>query len=1046
MLLFVIDPALKNTIGTNPPAPAGAGGGGGGAGGGGDGGGDGGGGAGGGAGAAPAPDPLIAWQLRSATIYARLALYLEGTAAMVIAGFQDEMNGVEAWTALVTRYEHRGTFGKAFLHSKLLKTKFEEKGDPDKYFGILESCQTRLGELQHEITDDMLLGIALSALPSSYKPLISVLDTLPELTYDQLKGHVRSFYQRSILHQESATDAANSKALFVKSSDSKGKRACFGCGSEEHFVAECPLNEQSGQRPSNQKKKEGTSKFTKWKSFNQDKSKQPKKKQPGVKFEPAGKKDAKSKEESALSVSHYHEGKSSEDDVSSTVNFVVDSGATTHMTSSIDLVEDMVMELGTVTVAGGRVLISKGKGKIRLEAFNAEGEVCNILLQEVLYVPDLGLNLLSVPKLLSRGANVRFGEQSSYIEAGKIIYPIERKNGLWVWMLKRRAQDLAEEGAAEEPPCALVTKEEKSKLWHGRFGHIGLGNFAKLSANESAEVPEALSGEPDCDVCELGKQTKISLPKTAERHATEPFENLHVDLLGRMDVPSIGGAEYVAVFTDEYTRYVIAKPIEVKADFISSFQRVVNEVRGLGFRVKGLRTDHGGEFISNDLKEYCQERGILQTFTGPYAPQQQGISERMNRTLTEMVRCMLIESGLPKQFWGEAFNTATYLVNRIPDEEGQSPYFKVFERHPRVKHLRVFGCQAFVQVPKGVRAKLDPKAWSGVFVGYDASNWRCYRIWDLTTSTLRLCVHVSFHENVFPMKVNEELPTAPEPTGVEVETMSQAPRLMAEVPVVAEPAPMPEFQVAEEEIPEPEEVKADVPPAMPLLPRNFNLMNLNQQAHVVEEFKAFFASQEISLAVVDGVMDDPKTVEEALRSPYAKEWIAAMEKEIDSLKRTRTWLLVPLPNGVRPIGGKWVFRTKRNEKGEIIEFKARWVAKGYSQKPGVDYLDTYAPVAKMSSIRTLLSLAATNNWELVNMDVNSAFLNSHVTEEMYVIQPEGFEEFGPDGAKLVCKMQKCLYGLKQAPRNWNAVIDAWMVSYGFQISPACRSLCVYLPC
>ena len=205
---------------------------------------------------------------------------------------------------------------------------------------------------------------------------------------------------------------------------------------------------------------------------------------------------------------------------------------------------------------------------------------------------------------------------------------------------------------------------------------------------------------------------------------------------------------------------------------------------------------------------------------------------------------------------------------------------------------------------------------------------------------------------------------------------------------------------------------------------------------------AFFANQEISLAVVDGVMDDPKTVEEALRSPYAKYWIAAMKKEIDSLRKTQTWRLVPLPEGVRPIGGKWVFRTKRNDKGDIIEFKARWVAKGYSQKPGVDYLETYAPVAKMSSIRTLLSLSASNDWELVNMDVNSAFLNSHVTEEMYVIQPEGFEESGPGGVKLVCRMQKCLYGLKQAPRNWNAVIDAWMVSYGFEISPA--DPCVYI--
>jgi hypothetical protein len=942
------------------------------------------------------------------------------------------MNGVEAWRTLEEKYQARGTAGKAFLHSQMIRARYEPKGDPEIYFHTLESSQTRLRQLGHEISDDMLLGIAMEALPTEISDrLMPVLDGIEDLTYDHFKMRVRTFYERNVYQAASKKDSGTPKALWIKDGEKKLMK-CWGCGEVGHPVMECPHNlnqaPKSKTMPFKQKKaSEDGEKNTKWKpATNKHNSKK-------KKFQGRG----AGKDNLALTAflaSDLIKGGQEK----CRINFVVDSGATTHMITDKTHIEDIVYEQVLITVAGGRVLKSIGKGNLKVIICDSEGDACNVTLHEVLIVPELGVNLLSVRKMSAKGAQTVFNGETSYIKTkGGIEFPIVHHMGLCVLRCELPGD--------YQDPVAYTVSSDQSKLWHRRFGHAGLNNFAKVEG-EDIEVPASLKGDEECDVCELGKQTHISFPKSTERHATEPFENVHVDLLGRMDEPSIGGAEFAAVFTDEHTRYVIVKPIEVKADFISSFQRVVSELRALGFRVRGLRSDRGGEFISSDLRDYCQERAIAQTYSGPYAPQQQGISERMNRTLTEMVRCMLVQSGLPKELWAEAFNTAAYLVNRIPDENGLSPYYKVFKRHPKINHLRAFGCRVFVQVPKSERSKLDPKAWSGILVGYDTSNWRCYRIWDPATRTLRLAVHVSFHENVFPMREMieaqyeepyEEL--VPWPSG-DLLRIRGAPLAQPEVEAVIEPAAVEEAHepAAEEKTAEPG--AAPLLPQVirrPLLPRKAKLTNLNQAMYSYED-----CYEEMAFSVMDSVMDDPKTMEEALRSPYRDHWIGAMKKEFESLKATGTWRLVQLPKGAHPVGGKWVFKTKRNEKGEIIEFRARWVAKGYSQKPGVDYLETYAPVARMASIRAVLSLAAKENWELANMDVNSAFLNSHITEEVYVVQPNGFEETGPNGEKLVCRMQKCLYGLKQAPRNWNAVIDAWMVSYGFAISAA--DPCVYV--
>ena len=166
-----------------------------------------------------------------------------------------------------------------------------------------------------------------------------------------------------------------------------------------------------------------------------------------------------------------------------------------------------------------------------------------------------------------------------------------------------------------------------------------------------------------------------------------------------------------------------------------------------------------------------------------------------------------------------------------------------------------------------------------------------------------------------------------------------------------------------------------------------------------------------------------------------------MDHEYNALVKNGTWTLCPLPEGKKAIGTKWVYKTKTDESGQIARYKARLVAKGFSQVPGRDYLDTFSPVAKISSIRVILAISSVNDYELDNMDVDTAFLQTQVNEDIYVQQPKGFAKKGTKGEPLVCKLNKSLYGLKQSSRNWYKEIDAWLKQYG--LSPSAADPCVY---
>ena len=224
---------------------------------------------------------------------------------------------------------------------------------------------------------------------------------------------------------------------------------------------------------------------------------------------------------------------------------------------------------------------------------------------------------------------------------------------------------------------------------------------------------------------------------------------IHGYLCGKLSSPSLAGAEYFLTFIDDKTHYVWTYVLRNKHEVFQVFKewKLLVE-KSSCHRLKTLKTDNGGKFCPAEFEGFLKNEGIKHEYTIPKTPEQNGVVERLNRTLLEAVRCMLADSGLRHCFWAEALSTASYLINRSPTKalSGKTPFEAWFGKKPNVKHLRVFGCAAYPHVPRNERGKLDPKAKRCFFLGYAAQR-KGYRLYDMKTSCIILSRDVVFNKS-----------------------------------------------------------------------------------------------------------------------------------------------------------------------------------------------------------------------------------------------------------------------------------------------------------
>lgn len=256
--------------------------------------------------------------------------------------------------------------------------------------------------------------------------------------------------------------------------------------------------------------------------------------------------------------------------------------------------------------------------------------------------------------------------------------------------------------------------------------------------------------------------TKVPFPP-CERN-TNILELVHSDICEFNGELTRGGSRYFITFIDDCTRYTHVYLMKTKDGAFDKFQIYKALVENQnGMKIKNLRSDRGGEYFPNEFNLFCEEHGIIHQRTAPYTPQHNGLAERKNRTLSEMVNAMLLNSKLPNNLWGEALLAACYVHNRIPSRKFKvSPYEKLKGRRPNLEYIRVWGCIAYYRVPDPKRTKLGPKALRSIFIGY-AENSKAYRLLDLESNVVVESSDVKFFENTFvnDSKVEENATDTP---------------------------------------------------------------------------------------------------------------------------------------------------------------------------------------------------------------------------------------------------------------------------------------------
>ncbi|CAI5536344.1 unnamed protein product [Closterium sp. Naga37s-1] len=623
------------------------------------------------------------------------------------------------------------------------------------------------------------------------------------------------------------------------------------------------------------------------------------------------------------------------------------------------------------------------------------------------------------------------------------------------------------------------------------MGHVALPILQQLVKNEMV-AGIRVKGEPDevlgCPTCIQAKFTRFPFP-SSEATAKAPLDEVVMDVVGPLKLGA-AGAEYFLTIVDVYTRmtwvYVLAKKSDVaetlKTDWFPMVERQQDRL------VKSIRTDRGGEFLSKEFGLWLKKNGIRHSLTMPYSPAMNGIAERANRTITEAARGLLIEAGLPDYFWPDAVRSAYVAKNRALTHVGAEkwvPYVEWIGRKPKVDMLRVFGCMCMALVPKHLRHnKLGAKAIWAVHLGM-AQNSKGWLLWDPFTKKFLVRRDCKFMENLMykdwkaeneakigmrfgevkssglehvelPLELSSGSTTTRQSSLVNWgEEAKDAEEEEEEVQQVSERAPTlpsrttsaPRIRVtpqqrqglhvpaAEEEgrgkrrIQAPNRLTYDAlgKPAKSALVGAALIVGDDKESDYEECAFAFFFPVEMP--------GEPATLKEALESSDAEEWKKAMESELKSIEENGTWELVELPEGRKAITSKWLFKIKSDADGKIERYKSRLVAKGYQQKEKVDYKELFAPVVKPTTLRTLLAGAAIKGWVVKQMDVTTAFLNGVLEEEIFMAQPEGFD----DGSGRVLRLKKALYGLKQAPRQWYLKLRGVLEKIGFTPSSADHS-------
>ena len=879
-------------------------------------------------------------------------------------------------------------------------------------------------------------------------------------------------------------------------------------------------------------------------------------------------------------------------------NWLIDSGASNHYTAMRHILSEFHSTPDITIQTGSGFVVGQGIGNVTIHSSLGVRKI-----HDVIWVPMLAgkSSLLSIPQLTRKGCLVTMVGLNAaiYSDSSERILLLEgifRGKGYFIKMgFCDQTMHLAKLVSRQLSPvrsilvptlmldefsftgrpsstsiCELammagVEDTQPLEVWHLRLGHLNQSAIQQLTTRASGMTigparPQTVS--MNCEACLRGSQHK-NISHARGPPAKKRLEHVWADVKGPLLDRDIYGFRYFVVFLDEFTRYTFELPMVDRGQLCNAYKLFeARAERVSGCSVLHLHAD--GEFIGDDLRLHLRNRGIELYLTQPYAPQMNGLAERVIRTVIEHASAMLWAAGLPIGFWSSAVKCAVFLANRSPHsalQDNITPFEAWFGYQPNLGFLRVFGCRAIAHIPDELRRKITWTSKSSpncIFIGYsDTEN--LFELWDVDKSVVLRKRDVVFWEH----ELGHPRLTSPLPHGVSIllAVASELVQAVAPLQDVSRPiqssapsVPMPllprtgrqsieslptqptiqqraqsgTLQFVAEPLPPDIATKvANIRPASSQ-PRTFQFVN--SSAHDLRYMDASLPVDDIAAYLaVDGVaasfsvedvtshylhfidaLDDqymetyskdewlepldtamgialgefspteayqipslsesikplyvphidrdlPQTYKQAMSHPRREMWKAAMDRELDALKRAGTWDIVDLPKGRRAFPNRWVFAYIRGPKvadyqGQLwkekqgsltrdqleqlaiiskspdaVMGKARLVARGDLQKEGLDYAQTYAPVVKFVSLRIILTWAARNRLKTRHWDIVSAFLHGDIDMVVYMQQPQGFS----DGSNQVCLLKKAIYGLHQSARQFYIKLDSVLGDIGY---------------
>ena len=910
-------------------------------------------------------------------------------------------NPYKMWDCLRKRYAVSNVATQVQLQTKLNRLMYEDQTMSD-FIDSFEEIFNRLEGMGSPFPEQMQVALLLSSFgqksSSKYGSVVAALQTLTDsLTWEHVTARLLQEYEEQQWNSKQASSSTDTHALTAgaarfrhhQSDRRTGRetRSCFSCGRVGHLSRDC------------RKKAEP------WKPR-------------AVSIRTSQR--VNERRQGQANVAKLLIAKTGRTAVDGSL--ILDSGASEHMVKSRAVMQNIrPIQEKAIILGNGNTVVSNRAGEVVVDSLighNDEAYHANVRLRDVLLVPDLNTNLVSCSKLCDAGYKVTFGRFGCAVstEEGNIIMSARMRNGIY-----------EVHGSAIANSAAYSAQVVDEDLWHARFGHANKQSVRRLLMSDAVQSFKAKSShqlhKDGCEACAKGKHCR-AVRHTNYFRATRVGETVHSDVCGPMTRKSLGGAQYYVSFIDEMSGYIMVVPIKKKSDVAARFKSyMVWLERRAECSLKRLHSDNGGEYIA--LEDFLEEQGIEYTRSSPYAPQENGIAERCNRTIVESTRAMLTHAGLPLSFWAEAAVHAADLRNRFfcPRDGKVTSFELVTGRKPRVDHLRIFGSHAWVHIPTQRRRKLEDKSEEGLIIGCRENSQ--YKIWLRHRKEAVFSRDVKIDENRFPgfEWFNDEeqvlLPSVPTPSetrviGLRLPTVPSAEEQQT-VGGSADEAPENEDAIEEDN----EEALTHYPPENQDAVLAEEPKSSSDQEHTASRYPQRQRSQpnyyDPSKANVASVHTacEPTTVHEALSGEEGDQWRAAINSEVSSLEGHGTWTVARRRADKKALPVRFVFKRKVNPSGGPCRYKARLVVKGYMQG---DIENTFAPVVDFNSVRVCLALAVQKGHCIHQMDVKTAFLHGTIDDEVYIEPPEGLEICRRNE---VLKLNKGLYGLKQSPRLWN---------------------------